>query len=445
MTAKFIKGLVTNRFSYASGTQPSRIAMKLLYEFWGFCVNGGSSLTTPGGFANNGLNLPVQFTSSFTLLASGNDGYTDRFSSYFTSNQANFIALHNSLTATNNAGLLDKFLVIWKSGSTSRDDSIYRIKSLIGSNTISLDVTNGGTLLTGSISDFSTRTSINYRLIDLDAVKNIFAWSNNNGMVLAFSGSLVNTSQATAHVNMQLVSSSVTTNVDYQIVVSPSGTWNGTTFTDISGTTRTTISKTTDTASPGIFYVIADKDFLIWQMSGFSNGWGSASFGCHIEIPKRIFPASLDPNPITWLMWNSGSFATSISAYNKSFKMIDWDSTVKFCTLLTRSPYGSPINSTLTQISGGVWHAMTSSKHQRITTNQINDYLISSDCMLHVPTSGSFTLARVTLKNLRLAPKINLVGQRFGNSWIHVGNGVLWPWDNSEQHFGLLYESNAAP
>lgn len=49
--------------------------LKWFTEFWGFCVNGTSSLTVPGGLAaNNGTNMPGNFMGAATTIASGSNG-----------------------------------------------------------------------------------------------------------------------------------------------------------------------------------------------------------------------------------------------------------------------------------------------------------------------------------------------------------------------------------
>lgn len=444
MTAKFIKGLRTNRMTNISGSQPSRMMMKIIYEFWGFCVNGTDNLASPGGFATAGISFPTAFTSSFTLLASGNDGSTTYQSDNFYSPSANFTNIHNSLTASSN-GIVNKHIVLWKSSSTSRDDSIYRIIGLENSSTLKLETFTGGTTTTGSQAALSTRNSVNYRIIDLDAAARIMSgWSNTHGMVLQLSCSTVNPGQANAHVFVQLISGSFNGNVDMQLVVSPSGTWNGTTFTDTSGSTRIQVARSADTTGAGIIYAIADKDFLFFQSAGESGAWLSSSFGFHVETPIRLLPALFDPNPIVWNMWHSGSTATTITGFNNAFKMIDWDGVARTWTTLTRSPFGEWIQPSIVPLSGGIWHALSSSNIKYWNTNfdSYDMMYAASDGLLHQSSSGSYSFARCRLKNLMFTLKTTPVGQRFGRNWVHAGNGILIPWDNSEQPFNLFYGSN---
>lgn len=73
MADKFVRAL-----NYDTGsTNNARIShpLKLIYEFWGYCVNGTSSLTSPGGFASiTPMTVTTTFQGGATTIAAGSNG-----------------------------------------------------------------------------------------------------------------------------------------------------------------------------------------------------------------------------------------------------------------------------------------------------------------------------------------------------------------------------------
>lgn len=55
---RFVRGMLYN---HGQGSVGTGMILKLLYEFWGYCVNGTSALQTPGGFATS---MNVSYTIS---------------------------------------------------------------------------------------------------------------------------------------------------------------------------------------------------------------------------------------------------------------------------------------------------------------------------------------------------------------------------------------------
>src|SRR6188474_1477589 len=117
LTTKFVKAHITT--TTVSNTNAMRWLHKLMYEFWGFCINGDDNLLQPRGFAPlSGVLFPANWQSgTAVLLASGSDGSTQDGMPFFEAPSIDW-------TSGSKVG---KHLVTWKSGSTCTDDSIYLI------------------------------------------------------------------------------------------------------------------------------------------------------------------------------------------------------------------------------------------------------------------------------------------------------------------------------
>ncbi len=179
---KFLRALNTVPVGTGNSVPITLFFLKTLYEFWGFCVNGGNSLTAPGGFATSQvtgsyISIDPAFENGANVtLATGNDGVTVQQTAVFTAASNPFVPGH-----------VGKWLVCWKSGSTSTDDSIYPITQWYGSGSIGLDVITGGTSFSssGSIPYLTSRTGINYRVVDLHAASQLTGYVNGSYMILS--------------------------------------------------------------------------------------------------------------------------------------------------------------------------------------------------------------------------------------------------------------------
>jgi hypothetical protein len=75
MADKFVRTLIYNN-GVANSAKASTI-MKMIYEFWGFCINGTSSLVNAGGFASTTPStMPGNFNGVQTTIAGGSNGQT---------------------------------------------------------------------------------------------------------------------------------------------------------------------------------------------------------------------------------------------------------------------------------------------------------------------------------------------------------------------------------
>lgn len=121
MADKFLRNLV---FNTGSSTARVHYFLKVMYEFWGFCVFGGASATAPGtgAFAATtptGGSLPGNFLGVATTIAAGSNGaslpqttinvasttgFPTSGTFYLMSNQGNQLITYTGLNATQFTG-----------------------------------------------------------------------------------------------------------------------------------------------------------------------------------------------------------------------------------------------------------------------------------------------------------------------------------------------------
>lgn len=426
---------------------------KLVYEFWGFCANGTNDLRNPGGFATSQttgsfLRVPTGFASGSTvLLASGSDGITSTGSPIFTS--AAVMPFSSSMEG--------KWLVCWKSGSTSTDDSIYRITKFINSSSVYVDPTTGGTSVgvSGSLPQLTSRSSVNFRVIDFLAAANL-GWSVNNYLVLQFNdASSVNVGQAASQAKVSVGNSAMsTTATALTIQLSPSGSWDGnSTFVSESyapvdgeinsgpGSGGALVPDWFHVTSGGKGYVniITGLGFIICSAGGPFMGGGNAST-FHIEIPQRLYPRERDPNPIC--CYNAGNFSIFLSAqvgygYGHRFFPSPYDSLVRRWPLLAKSYTGSYFHNAVWQ--GTI--ALGNVARWSLFYNTVQNKFLMTDAILGVgavsgqtSVAGQFSLARARIRSARFTsqnyPDLVRVGDN-EDRWILARSGIFWPWDHA--------------
>lgn len=447
---KFVKSLVAPGSSKFTATQASRFFHKLLYEFWGFCVNGGTSLITAGGFTS--VVYPSGFQSG-TLLAKGTDGTTSFGSNIFSSQAVDF-------TTVNSGSLINKYLVTWVPGSISTDDSVYLIIGVDDSSHIRVDVHSGGTRRLGNHPVFWDRNRINWRIVDIIGTSVLSgsgvsgSWGGSN-MVLSMSGSsIVNPGQASSQLQVMHLTESAGANVGREgcvgIVISPSGSWNGSAFTDgspvITGSLSFYEGFAGGVVSNGqvLYDLTAGVDFLIAHVKSEPNGTqGSltAGTGFHVEIPKRLYAQPIDPNPIAWTLWSNNTPSQIANTYYNGFNMFGCDNLVHKWTTLVRSLGGTEVRSDYTNVAygGGQWQqfAIPAWRFAGVSYDVEDDSYLTSDGTLSLSTPGQFSLSRARLRRVRFTTADLSKGSKFGDpvtgtkGWVHLINGILWPWDNT--------------
>jgi len=440
LTPKFVKAHAISGSTPTGATDAIRWMHKLLYEFWGFCVNGSNDLIVPGGFANSGVLMPAGWQSgSAVLLASGSDGTTFSGQSVFQAPSINW-------TSGSMAG---KWLVMWKSSSQSTEDSVYPITQVINSSSIRIDVNAAGSPNPSNLKPSLTdRSNIRFRVVDLNAATFLSGYTADaDGLVVVFRGaSLVNSGQLSSQVRTRIRTTIGSNLPNVGLTLSPLGTWTPASssgfFTDGSSEINAAVGSVGWTSNAllsgtGHVSLIGAQDFIICHVKG---GWQAASdlsSGFHLEVPQRLYPQSFDPNPIIAMTWGTSglTISSSIDGYGGGFKAVDpRDGSTVTLRSMIRSLTGDYFNAT--QYPSGAPNNYDVGRFNGMYFNALNNKFMVSDMLLGTPSTsiGSYCASRFRLRRARWVPRpVAPRFQRFGDQgeWIKVQSGVLWPWDNS--------------
>jgi len=434
------------------------IWLRLIYEFWGFCVNGLDDLKHPGGFPTGSasnihmsgvINMPTNWESgSSVLLYSNSDGITNEGMPYFTG--SNFLASH-----------VGKWLTVWKSGSSCTDDSIYLITKLYGppgtttSSVIGVDNNMGCTPFTGTLKpSFTARTNVNYRVIDYNQAN--VSYSVNNFIVIQLNGApYVNPGQRNSQVRLRLATfRGDNTPRGIAIWMSPSGSWSGNTFNDgTSGGNNQTFQpngnsgefgpnsgNSFDWANGGngtqTINLLGAQDWLLCFSRGDQASY-SAHF--HVEIPQRIYPFAYDPNPIV-AMGSTGIYTTFSDGYGYGYGHYAYGADLKPYKhpLSIRCQSGETYNSNaypgISFVCSNCLQSMGNGFHNHMWFNPFTNKFFFSDGVLHLAEAANRSaILRYRLRRTRFIAPIIPSMQRLGDrgEWLHTFNGVLWQWDNA--------------
>ena len=425
LTAKYVRA-----HNIPTATNGYAWFFRLLYEFWGFCVGGGPDLSAPGtgSFApvSGVFGFPANFTTTGTL-ASGSDGFTADGQPFF-----------GSLSPTAfSSSYVNQWLVAWKSGTTSTDDSVYQITQWINSSSIRLNVLHGATPYSGSLHPSMTvRSSINWRIVDFSAAAGLAGFSTSDSLVLQFSDAgNVNVGQANSQARLRRNTTSFN---GVGVTLSPSGSWGVNSgsvgFTD--AVTEQVTSWFNGSDSPAYISLWGAGDFLIVHYKGQTTSQGS---GVHIEIPQRLYPQGVDPNPIC--VSNYGFtvpvLGSATTHYGGGFYMHNPpdNTTMQYFGMARR--FDGVDLSTLVGATNGPLNGAYYNTYQ-------NKFLFSDIILANPNNSGQYQLARARLRRVRALPPIIPQFERVGNNgeWLHVVNGVMWPWDNAVLPYNLFLGGN---
>lgn len=396
--------------------------LKFIYEFWGYCINGTASLTTPGGLASpTPSTLPAGFLEGSSVLATGSNGVTVAGSNQFTSAGATFsLASH-----------FGKQLVIWKPGSNSGDDSIYQIQGVPNATTLVVAPATGGTPQAGTfVPALTSRTAINYRIVDTAAAAQL-AVAAGQYVVFQATPSNVNTGQSNAQFQLILRGGSFNS---LGCVMSPLASWGGSSFG---------VDASTEVTPPGgVLYsslagqqaaltLVGDLDFLMCHTCGPNNGPSNNARGgvFHFETPIRLYTQAQDPNPLALMVEYAGAQTLSATSYySGAVYMIGHDAVTRKIKTLTRCLSGDgPFSATQNGVLG------TTVDARLMSNGPLNKIMVSEALFSMMGVSGQFSIGRCKSKNLRFVSTNTVPYTRVGNSgeFIHIGNGVCWPWDGA--------------
>lgn len=432
MAMKFMRGI---DFHTAALVQmDGAFLLKLIYEFWCYCINGGAGATTPGGLAaTTPSTMQANFIGGTSLLASGSDGQTTLDSD----------VLYASSSTPFTSNMNGKHVVLWSPSSGSSEDAIYPITRVTDTSHIRLDVNKGGTPASVTLRPHLTaRTGLYYRVIDLYTAAAAVTDTTSRYFVMQMTPPAGNVGQANSQVQMNCIQASGRTAgkpMDISVVLSPGGTWTGSAFTDgsseIKGDYNATLGffNTVGSGSNDLYnnvVLIGDKDFLLCYVAGdgFASGLGS---GFHIEIPDRVHSA--DTNPIMAMFCNLLSLFTcgnTSQAYAGGFKNKWDDGVTRKIRTITRSycgdsrPFGSA----------------GSTDSTRMTHTPTGKLMIAPLYGSQLLTSGRWSFIRNKIRRVALTQPSIPSFHRLGDSgeWLHMQNGVCWPWDNTVLPYSLL-------
>lgn len=422
MAMKLLRAL-----SYTCG--PSQVregpqVLKFMYEFWGYCVNGTAALTTPGGLAaTTPSNLPAGFLEGSSVLATGSNGVTVAGSNQFTSAGATFsLGTH-----------FGKYLVLWKPGSNSGDDSIYLIQGVPNATTLVVAPATGGTPQAGTfIPALTSRTAINYRIVDAAAAAQL-AVSTGQYVVFQATPSNVNVGQSNAQFQLILRGASFNS---LGCVFSPLASWTGAAFgsdasTEIAPPGGALYAGVANT--PSSITLAGDVDFLMCHTCGTNNSNSNNAKGgvFHFETPIRLYTQAQDPNPIAVMVEYAGAQTLSATSYySGAIYMIGHDNVTRKIKTLTRSlsgdgPFVAPAG------QNGVLGTAVDNRFMQ--NGPLNKIMVSEALLSMMGVAGQFSIGRCKTKNLRFVSTNTVPYTRVGNNgeFVHLGNGICWPWDNA--------------
>lgn len=419
--------------------------MKLVYEFWGFCVNGTNDLRSPGGFATisgslapNYLRMATGFeTGSSMLIASGSDGSTTYGNQVFTAASVNWTS----------GTMVGRHLVAWQSGSTSLDDSIYQIVRVLDSSSILVNTNQGATAMSGSRNEprFTSRTGINFRVINFAAASALPGFATDDYMILQFNAPAINTgsSYSQARIRLRTGGSAIDQG---NISLSASGSWNGTVFTDLGPESSPDGSNTDEGGSPYGFFswaISGDSAFNLWGDQGglIAHSRSSADSSTrnffHVEVPRRLFPQSKDPNPICFVNVGKQPPSTSNFAQNENYSA-GWVVHCPLDNVVVRRHHalarnlGGTANSDL--FANQNMHNVPGRFRNSFYNRGSRKFVILDLILSHRLSTNSYTMGRCQLRLATFVPGPTQVNTKLGSrgQWIAIHEGVLWPWDNSQ-------------
>jgi len=422
MARKYLRGL---QYTTSTNGRDIPIFMRVCYEFWGYCVNGTSALTTPGGMPTTPTSAPTNFFEGTTVLNTGNDGVTHDLGINF-----------ESLSASFTPSLIGKHITIWShTDVNSTDNSIYKIINVPSSTQLMLSPFSGGTPDISSLkNNLTSRSALNYRVIDLVAASQLAVASGNYFVGTLSGASTINTGQASSQFQILLRGTS-TPFGQFGIVGSPAGTWTGSAFTGTTVTERTpTTTNFTGTTAGlnGNITLIADKDFFIGHIR--STNTNATGLYFYVIVPQRLYSQAQDTNPLTIMVGGNNLLSTvATDSHSTSFAMAGFDGTTRTCQLMTKNFVGDGV-------TGTTWTIGPNLSSLLATQSRAGKVLYSDAILSTVSTLGQYSLARARLRPIsftsNIFPSFHLIGDN--GEFIHVGNGVLWPWDGAVLPYSLL-------
>lgn len=402
--------------------------------------NGSSTLITP---ASNGLTLPQP-----TINVNSTTNFPSSGIIYVTTGSGTQVVTYTGLTATSftgctgGVGLMATNAAV-TSGSDSTDDSIYRILGVNSNTQIVLSPFSGGTPdISTQKNNITSRSNLNYKVVDLIVASQLTVANGNYLVGTMLKSDDVNVGQSISQFQFFLRGSANAFGL-FGIVGSPTASWNNVSaFVSPGGASATITERTTATGNSfngtaagvnGAATLIADQDFFIGHVRS-SNSNTNTGWYFNILIPTRIYPQAQDPNPMTILVGaNALTTAVATDSLSTAFFMVGTDGTTRANQLMTKNFAGDGVTSTAYTIGPNLSNSLA--VQSRFGQAVISDAIIST-----VATAGQYCLTRGRLRTIAFTSATFPSFHLFGNNgeFIHVGNGILWPWDGSILPYNLL-------
>lgn len=439
----------------------------------------GATLTAPSAPFNQsmaGKHVVLWQPTGFTQIASGSSGATlpqavinVNSTTGFPSTGTIFIATsagvqqvtYNGTNATSFTGCSGGTGTMLTGAAvtglgTSTDDSIYRIVAVNSTSQLVLAPYTGGTPDISTLKpNLTSRSAVNYRVIDVIAASQLGIANGNYFVGTMIGPPNINPGQSQSQFQFFLRGASAPFGA-MGMLGSPTASWNGVSaFTNPGGPSATITEKTTVTSNTfsgtsanviGNTTMIADNDFFFAHIRS-SNSSAATGWYFFITTPLRLYTQAQDPNPMTLLVGanalstQNGGFAQIQDSLVNAFWMSGTDGVNRAHRLMSRN-FSGDVNKVGTGQTIGVNWSLGPNLPASLGYQERMGQVIFGDALMVSDNAGQFYLNRCKLRPFQFTdsttPVFYLVGAN--GEYIHVGNGLLLPWDGSVLPFNLLQQ-----
>lgn len=337
------------------------------------------------------------------------------------------------------------------SGSSSTDDSIYRILAVPSNTQLILAPYSGGTPDISTLKpNLTSRSNLNYKVIDLIAASQLSVASGNYFVGTMLGPSNINSGQSNSQFQF-LLRGSANAFGQLGMVGSPNASWNGVSaFVSAGGASSTITERLTATANSfsgtgsgviGAVSMWADQDFFISHIRS-TNSNTTTGWYFFVTTPLRLYTQTQDPNPMSILV-GANALTTlnsnSPDSLATSFYMVGTDGVVRAHRLMTKNFQGD-VNKAGTGITIGVNWSLGPNLPAFVNFQERSGQIAFGDALMVSDAAGQYYLNRCKLRPVQFTggstPLYHLVGAN--GEYIHVGNGILLPWDGAVLPYNVL-------
>lgn len=330
----------------------------------------------------------------------------------------------------------------------STDDSIYRIVAVPSNTQIQIVPFSGGTVDISTLkNNLTSRAALSYRVIDLIAASQLSVASGNYFIGTMFGAPNINPGQANSQFQF-LLRGSANAFGQMGMVASPNGSWSGSVFSGTgSNSTMTERSPLTGlnfngatTNTNGFVTMVADTDFFFAHINNLTNSNGAANskgYYFMVTIPQRLYTQAQDPNLIAVLVGGNGlTTSNGNDSFSNAFGMVGFDGTTRAHQLITRNLVGDMANASI----GTAYQIGNNLSSFLMYQNKTTQMILGEALMAVSSTIGQFSFARARIRPMRFTsgsfPQYFTIGNN--GEFIHIVNGLLFPWDGAVLPYPLL-------